>query len=88
MECRSCGNKEKFQAVITHYKPMDVWEFEGDSLKRFNQPDSGDTEIKVSCLKCNSEDVDSQGMELEGHTDAPIETLSDDAWDAKVAPAE
>ena len=29
MECRGCGNKEKFQALITDYKPMEVWEFAG-----------------------------------------------------------
>ena len=85
MECRSCGNKEKFQAVITDYKPMEIWEFTGKDLKRFNQPDSGDSEIKVSCLKCNSEDVDDQGMDLEKHSDSALETLSDDAWDAKVS---
>ena len=88
MECRSCGNKDKFQAVVTDYKPMEVWEFEGDSLKRFNQPDSGDQEIQVSCLKCNSDDVDTQGLEMEKYGDAPIETLSDDAWDEKVKTAE
>lgn len=85
MECRSCGNKTKFQAVVTDYKPMEVWEFEGESLKRFNQPDSGDQEIKVACLKCGSEDVDNQGFKLEGFDQAPLETLSDDDWDAKVS---
>jgi hypothetical protein len=88
MECRSCGNKTKFQAVITDYKPMEVWEFEGSALKRFNQPDSGDTDIKVSCLKCNSEDVDNQGLDLEKHGDAPLLTLSDDDWDEKVKTGE
>jgi hypothetical protein len=84
MECRGCGNKEKFQAVITDYRPMEVWEFAGAELTRFNQPDSGDLSIEVSCLKCGGDDVDSQGMNLEDFSKSKLNTLSDDAWDAKV----
>jgi len=84
MECRGCGNKEKFQAVITDYRPMEVWEFAGSELTRYNQPDSGDISIEVSCLKCGSDDVDNQGMNLEEFSKSKLNTLSDEAWDAKV----
>jgi len=84
MECRSCGNKEKFQSVITDYRPMEVWEFAGSDLTRYNQPDAGDLEVKVACLKCGSGDVDAQGMDLQAYDKAKLVTLSDDAWDQKV----
>jgi hypothetical protein len=84
MECRSCGNKEKFQAVVTDFRPMEIWEFTGTELTRFNQPDSGDLSIEVSCLKCGADDVDNQGMNLEEFQKAKLQTLSDDAWDQKV----
>ncbi|MES2201740.1 MAG: hypothetical protein V4498_05770 [candidate division FCPU426 bacterium] len=84
MECRSCGNKEKFQAVITDFHPMEVWEFAGAELTRFNQPDSGDLSIEVSCLKCGKDEVDAQGFNLEEYAKKKLVTLSDDAWDTKV----
>lgn len=84
MECRSCGNKAKFQSVITDYKPMEVWEFAGAELTRFAQPDSGDVDVKLSCLKCGSDDVDKQGFDLDSFAAKKLQTLSDDAWDEKV----
>ena len=84
MECRGCGNKEKFQVVITDYRPMEIWEFAGAEMTRFNQPDSGDLDIEVSCLKCSSDDVDAQGMNLEEFDKKKLQTLSDEAWDKKV----
>jgi hypothetical protein len=84
MECRGCGNKEKFQVVITNYHPMEIWEFSGAEMTRFNQPDSGDLDIQVSCLKCASEDVDPQGFKLEEYEGKKLTTLSDEAWDKKV----
>ncbi len=84
MECRSCGAKDKFQALITDYKPMEVWEFAGAELTRYAQPDAGDLEVKVSCLKCGSDDVDKQGFDVEAATSKKLVTLSDEAWDEKV----
>lgn len=84
MECRSCGSKAKFQAIITDYKPMEVWEFEGGELTRFAQPDSGDLEVKLSCVKCGSSDVDKQGLDVEAALAKKLVTLSDEAWDEKV----
>jgi hypothetical protein len=84
MECRSCGAKDKFQALITDYKPMEVWEFAGGDVTRFAQPDAGDLEVKVSCLKCGSDDVDKQGFDVEAAMGKKLVTLSDEAWDEKV----
>lgn len=85
MECRSCGNKAKFQALVTDYRPTEIWEFEGKELKRFNQPDSGDLEVKVACLVCDSKDVDAQGFKLETFSEKPVQALNDDEWEAKMA---
>jgi hypothetical protein len=84
MECRSCGAKTKFQALITDYKPMEIWEFNGAELVRFSQPDTGDLEVKLTCLKCGSDDVDKQGFDVESFTTKKLQTLSDEAWDEKV----
>ena len=85
MECRQCGNKEKFQAIITDYRPAEIWAFSGAGLgNRYCQADSGDLEIKVACLACNSKDVDHQGFELESHAQAKLETLSEEEWDKLV----
>jgi hypothetical protein len=84
MECRSCGAKDKFQALVTDYKPMEVWEFAGDDLTRYAQPDAGDLEVKISCLKCGSDDVDKQGFDVEAAASKKLVTLSDEAWDEKV----
>ncbi len=84
MECRSCGSKTKFQAIITDYRPLEIWEFNGAEVARFAQPDSGDLDVKVSCLKCGSGDVDKQGFDFESFQGRKLTTLSDEAWDAKV----
>ena len=84
MECRSCGNKEKFQALITDYRPMEVWEFAGAELTRYMQPDSGDLSVELSCLKCGSKEVDAQGFKTEEYEKQKLATLSDEAWDQKV----
>jgi hypothetical protein len=86
MECRSCGSKTKFQAVITDYKPLEIWEFAGGDVTRFVQPDAGDLEAKISCLKCGSEDVDKQGFDMDSFQGKKLVTLSDEAWDEKVKP--
>jgi hypothetical protein len=88
MECRSCGNKHRFQALITDYRPAEIWEFEGSELKRFHQPDSGDLEVKVTCLVCDSKDVDNQGMKLESFADKSVAALNDDEWEKKMVAAE
>ncbi|HTB21185.1 MAG TPA: hypothetical protein VK914_00615 [bacterium] len=84
MECRSCGAKAKFQALVTDYKPMEIWEFEGKEITRYTQPDAGDLEVKLSCLKCGSNDVDKQGFDMDSFQSKKLVTLSDEAWDAKV----
>jgi hypothetical protein len=84
MECRSCGSKSKFQAIITDYKPLEVWEFEGGEVTRYAQPDAGDLEVKVSCLKGGYEEVDKQGLDVEAATAKKLVTLSDEAWDEKI----
>ena len=84
MECRACGAKDKFQVVVTDYKPMEVWEFAGGELTRFAQPDSGDMDIEISCLKCGSSDVDKQGFDVESYSSKKLTNLSDEAWDEKV----
>lgn len=86
MECRSCGAKAKFQVVITDYKPLEIWEFNGADVTRFAQPDAGDLEAKISCLKCGSEDVDKQGFDVDAFQSKKLVTLSDEAWDEKVKP--
>jgi hypothetical protein len=83
MECRSCGNKSKFQALITDYRPTEIWEFADKDMKRYNQPDSGDQEIKLTCLICDSKDVDTQGFKLESFADKSLQSLNDDEWEAK-----
>jgi len=62
MECRSCGSKAKFQALVTDYKPMEIWEFAGAEVTRYAQPDAGDLEVKISCLKCGSECIEVHGF--------------------------
>ena len=83
MECRSCGSKTKFQALITDYRPLEIWEFNGAEAARYAQPDSGDLEVKISCAKCGSGDVDKQGFDVEAFQAKKLTTLSDEAWDAK-----
>jgi hypothetical protein len=84
MECRACGAKNKFQVVVTDYKPMEVWEFAGTEVTRFSQPDSGDMEVQITCLKCGSADVDKQGFDVEAYASKKLVQLSDEAWDEKV----
>jgi hypothetical protein len=84
MECRNCGNSSKFQAVITDFRAPEIWEIAAGKLERFNQEDASDLEIKVTCLKCDSLNIDFQGFKVEGYAEAPIKTLSDEEWDAKI----
>jgi hypothetical protein len=84
MECRNCGNTDKFQAVITDFRAPEIWVFKEGKLERFNQADASDLEIKVSCLKCDSLNVDTQGFQLDNYAAAPISTINDEEWDAKV----
>ena len=84
MECRNCGNNSKFQAVITDFRAPEIWEIAGGKLERFNQEDASDLEIKVTCLKCDSLNIDTQGFKVEAYAEAPLKTLNDEEWDAKV----
>ena len=84
MECRSCGYKAKFQALVTDYKPLEIWEFSGSDFTRYAQPDSGDLEVKLSCAKCGSGDVDKQGFDVDAFAAKKLVLLSDGAWDDKV----
>jgi len=82
MECRKCGNKEKFQALVTDYRPTEIWVFGASGLeKRFSQAGTEDLEIKVTCLKCDSKDVDTQGFSLESYGDKAMESVSEEKWD-------
>jgi hypothetical protein len=84
MECRNCGNKTKFQAIVTDFRAPEIWEFTSGKLERFNQEDAADLEIKVTCLKCDSRNIDTQAFKLEGFADAPLKVVNDEEWEAKV----
>jgi hypothetical protein len=84
MECRNCGNTTKFQAVITDFRAPEIWEIKDGKLERFNQADASDLEIKVTCLKCDSLNIDTQGFKVEAYAEAPLKTLNDEEWDAKI----
>ncbi len=89
MICNKCKNQKKFQAVVTYYEPVEIWEFNEDgSMARFNQPETGDLEIKLSCPICNSDDVDTQGYAIQSFVESPLTRLNGDEWDAKVQEAE
>lgn len=85
MICNKCGNQKKFQAVVTYYEPVELWEFnDNGSVTRFNQPETGDLDIKLSCPVCNSEDIDTQGYNVQSFVENPLTRLNGDQWDAKV----
>ncbi len=89
MICKKCGNAKKFQALVTYYEPVEMWEFsDKGQLTRFNQPDTGDLEIKLACPVCNSEDVDAQGWDIKTFVESPLQRLDGDAWEAKVRDSE
>ena len=89
MICKKCGNTKRFQALITYYEPVEIWEFDDQGkMTRFNQPDTGDLEIKLACPVCNSEDVDPQGYDVKTFVESPLQRLDDDQWDAKVKASE
>ena len=89
MICNQCGNQKKFQAVITYYEPVEIWEFNDQGgLERFNQPDTGDLDIRLACPVCNAEDVDTQGYDVKSFVESPLQRLDDDQWEAKVKASE
>jgi hypothetical protein len=63
---------------------MEVWDFSSGELIRYAQPDAGDLDVKISCLKCGSDDVDKQGFDVESAAGKKLVTLSDEAWEEKV----
>jgi len=86
MLCRKCGNQKKFQALITYYEPVEIWEFQDENnMERFNQPDTGDLEIKISCPLCNSEDIDRQGYDENRFVESNLNRLEADKWEEKIS---
>jgi len=83
MICKNCGNKNGFMAIVTDYKPLELWEFNEGSLTRYCQKDSGDVEMTVQCAACSSEDIDREGFDGSEYTDRPLVILGDDEWDEK-----
>jgi hypothetical protein len=84
MICKKCGNKKSFQTLVTYYEPAEIWEFGDDgSMARYNQPDTGDLEIKLSCPVCNSSDVDTQGYDIKRFVESPLHRLDGDQWEVK-----
>jgi len=89
MICKKCGNTKRFQALITYYEPVEIWEFdERGMMNRFNQPDTGDLEIKLACPVCNSEDIDAQGYDSKTFVESPLQRLDDDQWETKIKASE
>jgi hypothetical protein len=89
MICKDCGNTKKFQALITYYEPVEIWQFNDQGqMERFNQPDTGDLEIQLACPVCNSKHVDSQGYDVKTFVERPLQRLSDDDWEAKIKASE
>jgi hypothetical protein len=89
MICNKCGNNKKFQALITYYEPVEIWEFtDRGVMERFNQPDTGDLEVRLACPVCNSEDVDAQGYDVKTFVESPLHRLNDDQWAEKVKASE
>jgi hypothetical protein len=85
MICKKCGQQKSFQSLITYYEPVEIWEYNDQgALTRFNQPDTGDLEVKLSCPKCNSEDIDPQGYDIKTFVESPLQRLDGDQWEAKV----
>ncbi len=85
MLCNKCGNRKQFQSLITYYEPVEIWEFNDDgTLGRFNQPDTGDLDIKLSCPVCNAEDIDHEGYDLKTFVESPLQRLDGDNWEAKI----
>ena len=85
MICKHCGNKTRFQALVTYFEPVEIWEFNDQgAMTRFNQPDTGDLEVQLSCPVCNSEDVDAQGYDVKTFVESPLQRLDGDQWETKV----
>jgi hypothetical protein len=85
MICKKCGQQKGFQALITYYEPVELWEFNDQgAMTRFNQPDTGDLEVKLSCPKCNSEDIDAQGYDIKTFVESPLQRLDGDQWEVKI----
>ncbi len=85
MICKNCGNRKSFQALVTYYEPVELWEFDDKGqLERYNQPETGDLDIKLSCPVCNHEDIDPEGYEVQTFVERPLHRLSGDKWEEKV----
>lgn len=85
MTCNQCGNKKKFQALITYYEPVEIWEFNDDGTQsRFNQPDTGDLEIELSCPVCNSKEISLEGFDPKSFVEIPLQRLDGDQWETRM----
>lgn len=83
MICKNCGNKEGFLVKIEDYKPLEMWEFSEGVLTRYCQKDSGEVDTTVVCAACDSEDIDTEGADLEAFSDRPLVILSEGEWGDK-----
>ncbi len=89
MKCNACGNRKNFQALVTYYEPVEIWEFnDKGGLERYNQPETGDLDIKLSCPACNSEDLDNEGFDIRTFVESPLHRLDGDQWEAKIKETE
>jgi hypothetical protein len=85
MLCKKCGNRKNFQALITYYEPVELWEFnDKGGLDRFNQPETGDLDVKLSCPLCNNEEIDPEGYDIKTFVESPLQRLSGEQWEEKV----
>jgi hypothetical protein len=83
MICKKCGNKQHFNAVVTDYKPLELWEISEGVLTRYCQKDSGDVDIVVECASCGSSDIDKEGFDTSVYTERPLVIMSEEEWDQK-----
>ncbi|MCD4813128.1 hypothetical protein K8S19_05495 [bacterium] len=89
MICKKCGNRKNFQSLVTYYEPVEIWEFDDSGMmERYNQPETGDLDIKLSCPKCNSEDIDAEGYDIKTFVERPLHRLDGDKWDEKIQACE
>jgi hypothetical protein len=89
MICKKCNNKKSFQALVTYYEPVEIWEFNaGGQLTRFNQPETGDLEVKLSCPVCNGDQIEAEGFDIKTFVESPLQRLDGEQWEAKVKECE
>jgi len=85
MQCNNCGNKKSFKAMITDYKPLEIWEFKDEGeMKRYFNPANGECDVKLACATCDSEDVDYGDFEIENFCSYPVTPLKGEELEGKI----